>query len=155
VQGTLRYRVLAKDDTTDVCHKQEFERPWWAVEESTEFYPDVQFHGRPVLYLTKTYEKLLRAYLAIDPRLQGEALSEAIDVACDKAEFLSPEMAIFRLYWGDWNFVTLPEVWTIDFNSDITKARVYIRDSWSTGGELCLEKSEGRWVVISNIRWFE
>jgi hypothetical protein len=139
MQAWITYRRQAESDATNLCpdSPETDSKAQWATEDSLQFYPQVEFYGKPVLYLTAKYELALDGFL--DYRKHDDAR--------ERLAFLQPEIAISIPFGPDLAYLTYPALWDVAFSADLTKAWISFGSSAWSDGWACCSKSDGRWSL--------
>ena len=130
------------------------------VDSAVEFRPQVSFPNKKIVYLTDEYVQLLNRFLGnkhVD--LGTESIMQtayAKDESRSRMEFIKKAAKIYYGHWGGyWQYETYPKANSIIFDARMQRAIVYFRFVYE-GGEVCLEKQNDEWVVVSGeLNWIE
>ncbi|MDB5157064.1 MAG: hypothetical protein JWR50_1771 [Mucilaginibacter sp.] len=107
----------------------------------TDFRPEIRFNNKQVLYLTKKYDTLLRAFLNKEDYSWFSKHP--------RAQFLDKFIKLER--WNDyWDIKFYPVITKIIFDKNFQYAMVYIQGAKETA-ETMLKNDSGKWRVISAI----
>jgi hypothetical protein len=115
--------------------------------------------NKKIVYLSNKYSEALNFYVnettVTSPYYDYTKIS--FEYQESKVNFLKRKILIQR---GEWTpayyYFSFPYIYRIYFNPDATKAKVYYRDSWYSGGMDEYQYSNSGWKKIRNIfRWIE
>ncbi len=134
--------------------------PITLVDSNISFRPHVAFPNKKIVYLTSGYVQLLNAFLRDDHVDWGTesimTVAYAMEESQKRMEFFEKAALIFYGHWGGyWQYETYPKASSIIFDSQMQRAVVYFRFVYE-GGEVFLEKQNGKWTVVSGqLTWIE
>lgn len=159
--GNLRYEIENGRITPWFTSFQRWQIiPSTLVDSNIAFRPQVSFPDKKIVYLTKDYALLLKAFLGneyVDLGTESPMhVAYAKDESRRRMEFFMKAAKIFHGHWGGyWQCETYPRANSIVFDSSMRRAVVNFRFVYQ-GGEVYLEKHNGEWVVVSGkLTWIE
>ena len=125
-----------------------------------DFRPKIEFKNVRILYLTPKYSKIINEFLGNKyyPLGTGGIMNpaRAKGTSEKKLDFLNSKMKIIYGHWGGYYHIeTHPDVFSIDFNKDLTLAKVNYRLGYQ-GGEATYKRHNGKWIFIDgHLTWIE
>jgi hypothetical protein len=128
--------------------------------EIQNFRPTLNLPESRIVYLSPKYQKQLSEFMgkeyvpATTKNLMDPAF--AVNESRKRQQYINQYARIYHGHWGNyWHFISHPEVTSISFNQDLTKAVVDFRIIHQ-GGSACYELTAGKWnLKSSGLSWIE
>lgn len=116
------------------------------------FVPQIQYKNKTVLILTEHFDLLINEFLK-------ESWKSPVFFTSEGGEnFLIREIPLVMSHWDIWyHLVTFPKITNLILNQTSTKAKVYYRSTYCTGGSTEYIKVNGTWkrTKHSPTQWIE
>jgi hypothetical protein len=151
VQGDIEYRIYA-DSLFEQFTKDNFASnkiPSLCAGEINNFVPSIHYFDKKVVYCTRKYSLIFDAFFSCRFGSSKAASSKMVwDLSMAKRCCLMPQVEFSTHHWehSKWHYITFPEIFSINFNSSMDRAKVDFRSSWNSGGSAIYQKENGRWV---------
>ena len=124
------------------------------------FRPQIDFDKSKILYSNINYNLALTKFLGSQSTKFGKpnimSVSRPKKESEKRYKFIRPFIPVLHGHWGGyWQILTNPTIYALDFNRELTEAKIYFQVGYE-GGETYLIKENQNWTIKeSKTTWIE
>ena len=149
VQNKIYYEIIEKEDNFGKLIEMDFRGNFGNRDSINDFRPPLKLENIQALYSLPKYEEAFKMFLGV-PFIRGKVNTNPLTARKDddskRYDFLFSHIPIVTGHWGDWRFVTPPEIYCIYFDKSITTAIVdFVNVNW--GYIAIMKKEANEWTI--------